>query len=313
MRPPLRRRYRLVLLLSLAFSLAVLGAIAGRRLVYPQIAASATPIPSPATQSYLIVFGIGAKQTVVWDGTITATGGTILNLQGWRFSGTDAIIGTTGWKASVRPAPAGPSETGTGLIQENGIIVTVAASATPVMFDVTTPRGNFSFSSNTVTFGTTASFITDQVQVTQTGSPLPLTSSIEDEDFPSMAQSGDDVYLAYTRYVHGDRTLAQGVNTKTTITDFSFLARATGGDQVLLMHYSKAQRVWTGPFSITAAGEDAMRTAVAVDGQGRAWVFYSVQRSGNFDIYARSSRADGTLSPETVSYTHLTLPTNREV
>ena len=41
-----------------------------------------------------------------------------------------------------------------------------------------------------------------------------------------------------------------------------------------------------------------MRTAVAVDGQGRAWIFYSAQRSGNFDLYARSARADGSMSSE---------------
>src|ERR1035441_1561998 len=41
-----------------------------------------------------------------------------------------------------------------------------------------------------------------------------------------------------------------------------------------------------------------MRAAVAIDGQGRAWIFYATQRSGNFDIYARNSRADGTMSAE---------------
>jgi hypothetical protein len=113
-----------------------------------------------------------------------------------------------------------------------------------------------------------------------------------------MAQSGDEVYLTYTRFVHGDRSQAQALSTKTTITDFSFLARPTGMDQVLLLHYSKAQRIWTGPFAVTDPVEDAMRSAVAIDGQGRAWIFYSTQRNGNFDIYARSSRADGSMSPE---------------
>jgi hypothetical protein len=114
-----------------------------------------------------------------------------------------------------------------------------------------------------------------------------------------MAYSGDDVYLAYTRFVHGDRTQALGIDGLTTaLTDFKFLERPTGMDQILLLHYSKAQRVWTGPFVVTAPTEDAMRDAVAIDAQGRAWVFYSTQRNGNFDIYARSSRADGTMSPE---------------
>src|SRR4029077_979580 len=117
--------------------------------------------------------------------------------------------------------------------------------------------------------------------VAQTGAQFQLTNSDEEEDFPSMAQSGDDVYLTYTEFVHGDRSLAQRTGTTQTITDFSFLARPTGGDQVFMMHYSVSQRTWTGPFAVTNANEDLMRTAVAVDGQGRAWIFYSAQRSGN--------------------------------
>ena len=113
-----------------------------------------------------------------------------------------------------------------------------------------------------------------------------------------MAQSGDDVYLAYTEFVHGDRSLAQSQGTSKPITDFSFLARPAGGDQVLLMHYSISQRTWTGPFAVTNPGEDVMRAAVAVDGQGRAWIIYSAQRNNNFDLYARNARADGTLSSE---------------
>ncbi len=273
-------------------------AITGRRLVYAQISAPATPIPSPAIQSYLVILGVGDKAITVWDGSITATGGTILSLQGWRFTAADSISGTS-WKTSTRMTAAGPNETGTGLFQETGVIVNVAASATPVTFNVTTTtHKNFSFSSSDVPFGTSVPMLSGQALVAQTGGPLQLTSSEEEEDFPAMAQSGDDVYLTYTRFVHGDRSLAQSINTKTTITNFAFLARPTGMDQILLMHYSKSQRVWTGPFAVTNPTEDAMRNAVAVDGQGRAWIFYSTQRNGNFDIYARSALANGTMSPE---------------
>jgi hypothetical protein len=294
----MRLRYLVVILLTLA----VVAAIAGRRLVFPQIAASA-PISSPPMQSFVVALGVGDKAAAVWDGTITAAGGTIVSIQGWRFTATDTIIGnaagTWSWKANTRMAPAGPNESGVGLFQENGIVVNLAASATPVTLNVTTARhGNFTFSTQSIPFGVTTSFLSGAAAVTQLAAPLQLTSSLDDEDFPSMAQSGDDVYLAYTLFVHGDRSLAQSINTKTTITDFSFLSRPAGGDQILLMHYSKSQRVWTGPFPVTNPGEDAMRDAVAIDGQGRAWIFYSTQRNGNFDIYARSAQANGAMSAE---------------
>lgn len=165
-------------------------------------------------------------------------------------------------------------------------------------FNVTTPQGNFTLSTQDLPFGTSQTFLNGRALVAQTGAQFQLSSSSEEEDFPSMAQSGDDVYLAYTEFVHGDRSLATGQGTAQPITDFSFLARPAGGDQVLLMHYSLSQRTWTGPFPVTNTGEDVMRSAVAVDGQGRAWIFYSAQRNGNFDLYARSARPDGSLSPE---------------
>ena len=289
----MRSRYLLVFLLGVA----AVAFFAGKRLLHPVASIHAATLTVPPAQSYLVILGVGGKTPTNWDGSISATGAPILSLQGWRFSGSDSISGTTSWKLSTREAPPPPLQT-TGPLQENGVIVTVSASTGPVAFDVKTAQGNFSFSSQDVPFGVTKLFLNGTARVAQTAAPFQLTTSDEEEDFPSMAQSGDDAYLTYTRFVHGDRSLAQSLGTKTAITNFSFLARPTGMDQVLLLHYSKAQRVWTGPFAVTDPVEDVMRSAVAIDGQGRAWVFYSTQRNGNFDIYARNSRADGTMSAE---------------
>ena len=292
-------RARVVLLVL--FMLAVFG---GRRFLYPQTSSPAAPITSPNAASFLLIFGVGEKVPNNWDGSITATGGTILSLKGWRFTGTDSISGSSGsgtwtWQISVRMTAAGPNESGNTLFQENGLIVTMAESNTPVSFSVTTNQGNFSFTSGDIAFGGSRPFLNGRALVMPTAVPLQLTSSDADEDFPAMAQAGDDVYLAYTRFVHGDPALAAAVGgLQTPLADFRFLARPTGMDQILLLHYSKAQRVWTGPFAVTTATEDAMRVAVAIDGQGRAWIFYSTQRSGNFDIYGRSSGPDGSMSPE---------------
>jgi hypothetical protein len=287
-------RYRYV---AFGLALAAVAVFAGRRLFYPAVSLHAATLSSTPSQSYLVILGVGDTAETTWDGSITATGGTILSLAGWRFADTDAISGTSIWKLATRTSPPPPLQT-TGPVQENGVIVTIAASATPVTFDVKTAQGNFNFSTQDVPFGVTKLFLNGKARAAQTAAPLQLTSTEEDEDFPSMAQSGDDIYLAYTRFVHGDRSQALSLSTKQPITDFAFLSRPTGGDQVLLLHYSKSQRIWTGPFPVTGAGEDMMRTAVAIDGQGRAWIFYSAQRSGNFDLYARNARADGTMSSE---------------
>ena len=287
------RRHLIVFVLALA----ALGALAGRRLLLPKIAPQAASLTAPVSESYLIILGVGDRADTAWDGAITATGATIRSLRGWRFSGTDVINGTGGWHLMARHAPAGPSQT-QGPMQENGILVTTSVPATTVTFDIKTLQGNFTFSSQEVPFGTSKTFLNGRVVVSQTGVPLQLTNSNEDEDFPAMAVRGDDMYLAYTQFVHGDRSQAAGISTSKAITDFAFLGRPAGGDQVLLLHYSRTQRLWTGPFAVTNPGEDVMRGAVSVDRDGRAWVFYSTQRNGNFDLYARAAHADGTMSDE---------------
>src|SRR6202011_1979074 len=43
---------------------------------------------------------------------------------------------------------------------------------------------------------------------------------------------------------------------------------------------------WSEPIAVTAPGGDLYRPAVAVDGAGRAWVFWSANSRGNFDLWA---------------------------
>src|ERR1019366_3958228 len=54
------------------------------------------------------------------------------------------------------------------------------------------------------------------------------------------------------------------------------------------MRYSKSARTWSEPIPVSAPKQDVMRTAVAVDGQKRVWVFWSANQNGNFDIYCRA-------------------------
>src|SRR5258708_9243945 len=83
----MRLRYLPVLLLVLA----AVAVIAGKRLLYPNLSTRAASLSSPPSQSYLVILGVGDKVANNWDGSITATGATILGLQGWRFAGTDSI------------------------------------------------------------------------------------------------------------------------------------------------------------------------------------------------------------------------------
>jgi hypothetical protein len=114
-----------------------------------------------------------------------------------------------------------------------------------------------------------------------------LTHSPEEQDYPAIAQSGDTVYLCYVEFVHSNREL-EIKKFDTPPKDLDFLARPAGGDQVFLMTYSKSNRAWGQPEPVSAAGQDILRAAVAVDGHGRVWVFWSANKNNNFDIYAKA-------------------------
>lgn len=143
----------------------VVAAVVAKRLLFLDVSLHAASLSDPPSQSYLVILGVGDNRQTTWDGSMTATGATILNLQGWRFSDTDAISGTASWTMASRFAPALPS-TDHGPMQENGLIVTVSAASAPVTFAVKMAQGNFGFSSTDVPFGASKSFLKGSVEST---------------------------------------------------------------------------------------------------------------------------------------------------
>jgi hypothetical protein len=125
----------------------------------------------------------------------------------------------------------------------------------------------------------------------------PLTRAPEDHDYPAIAQSGDNIYVAYVQFAHSDLA-AEKRRMEAGAQNFDFLSRPAGGDQVFLLTGSKSKRTWSAPVAVSAPQQDIFRTAVAADAGGRVWVFWSANKNGNFDIYARSAVA-GKWSGET--------------
>ena len=113
-----------------------------------------------------------------------------------------------------------------------------------------------------IPLGESKSFLDERVSVDRTPSTVQLTTSAEEQDFPAIAQSGDDVYVAYVEFTHGDRSKARlGIMDKEPAS-FDYLARPAGGDQVMLLHYSKSRNAWDPPRPVSAARQDVMRAAV---------------------------------------------------
>jgi hypothetical protein len=59
--------------------------------------------PGENTAVFRVTFGLGDPEPTRWDGKVSATGGTVVNVRGWRFAGDDTA-GNSSWKASTRRA-----------------------------------------------------------------------------------------------------------------------------------------------------------------------------------------------------------------
>ncbi len=156
-------------------------------------------------------------------------------------------------------------------------------------YEIGTPRGGFSFTAQEIPLGDSKAYLGGSVIVDRVPATVQLTTSDEEQDFPAIAQSGDDVYLTYVEFKHANRALEGFGQLQEVPGSFDYLKRPAGGDQVMLMHYSKSRNVWDSPHAVSAVGQDVMRAAVAVDGSKRVWAIWSANQKGNFDIYAAVS------------------------
>jgi hypothetical protein len=174
-----------------------------------------------------------------------------------------------------------------GPMQENGVIVTLTNDDPTARIDVKTAQGNFYFRAGDIGWGDDKPFLDGRALVDRVPTVTQLTYSTDEQDFPSIAQGKDYIYLAYVQFAHSNRDLERRGLLTEDPKDFGFLTRPPGGDQIFMRRYDKKTKTWESPFSLTLAQQDIMRCAVAVDGQDRPWIFWSVNRDGNFDIYAK--------------------------
>jgi hypothetical protein len=248
-----------------------------------------------AQVSVRILLGVGDTGPVRWDGTIAAQGAKIVSLEPWRFEGADAIVDQT-WHLSTHPVRlfgggTQVSSTGVSNIVANGIIVNLSGSSTGAVLKLTTAQGDFPVALDELAYGKPVSKLNGRVLVERVPASIRLTNTPEEEDYPSAATSKNgDVWIAYVEFHHNPDHNALRAALDTAPKDFARWKSPTGGDQIFARKFSNG--AWGKPIAITPAGGDLYRSAIAVDGQGRPWVFWAqnVRPLGgraNFEIFGR--------------------------
>jgi hypothetical protein len=256
-----------------------------------------TPLDVPMDRSLvtvLVMFGLQDKEPTVWEGTYRLTAGEIVATDGWRFVGDD--YATTSafkienhrryplmWQRQNRDPNTFPAE-------PNGVFLTLANLGPDSALELSTTQGNSNLPVGSLQYGTPQRTSDGRIGYERVPTHRQVVKTPTEDGYPAAVGGPDGaVYVAYVAFTHGE-----GFRTRPPVaqmpTDFSDLARPAGGEQLMFTEMSGGQ--WTEPLALTESGGDLFRPAVAVDGQGRVWVFWSANVDGNWDLYARV-RADG--------------------
>jgi len=250
-----------------------------------------TSLQAQTPASFRVLFGITDATPTRWDGSVKVIGAGQYSLEPWRFEAVDNIDGAQ-FHISTRTtrvrwmAP-------TDLMVANGFVITVSALTESSEIAITTAQGDFSVRPAEVAYGKGVYKLAGRVYVDRVPVATRLTDTPEEEDYPSLAAGAHgDVWLAYVQFHHSVDADKLRNNPPKVPTDFKLYAEPTGGDQIWARKYSGGK--WDEAIAVTPAGGDCYKTAVAVDGKGRAWVFWSENRKSNFDIFARAVEGTGT-------------------
>jgi len=239
------------------------------------------------------------REPTKWDGQLTVTGGRLHELRLWREDPRDAVEGNR-WTLSTRHnTPWSSEERKKGHealpVGDTALIVELAdtSPATRLAFD--TVQGKFEVRLEDVPWGTNKVAMPGLVQISRMAVARTILSAPTEDDFPSAAldRSGR-LCVAYVAFTHGrDFRVRDALSEEPKSLDN--LDQPTGGDQVLLLRLEGDR--WVGPLPVTPPGQDVFRTALAVDGAGKVWVFWTAKNKAGWDLYARALDGDRWLEP----------------
>jgi hypothetical protein len=245
-------------------------------------------LEAQSTASFRILFGVTDSTPTRWDGTVSVQEAGKFELQPWRFEGADGISGPL-FHITTHPARlfSGSTPSSGVAIVANGFLLNITGMTENTAIAITTAQGDFRFKPADVKYGAGLYKLGGRVYIDPVPASTRVSHSAGENDYPATAsEPNGDIWLVYVEFHHSADYLKLRVSPKPTPTDFSVYKEPTGGDQIFARKYTRG--VWGEPIPITEKGGDLYRPAVAVDGRGRAWVFWSENVDGNFDVFARA-------------------------
>ena len=236
----------------------------------------------------LIEMGLKDDKSTPWSGRAAVKGAKVARREGYRFRASDKLVEPDGWEASsslTGQAPATPLRrpATVGIVLHLTDIEPDAA----VTLEIKDKREKLVVPVQELLAGKARLLWDGAATVRRLSTATPLVTAKTEDDFPAAAHGPDGTlwvaYISYTRKEVEDNTNFRQI--KKEPANFKSYDRPEFADQVWVKYYRGGK--WSEPIAVTDARQDLMRCAVAVAGDGTAWVAYSAHRQGNFDIFAR--------------------------
>ncbi|MFN7936049.1 MAG: hypothetical protein U0R19_22150 [Bryobacteraceae bacterium] len=234
-----------------------------------------------------ILLGLTDRQPTRWDGSVRATGARITSVEPWRFEQQDSISGTS-WKCSTRaPRLFGAAGQAAGQIRvANGVMVWLDEETESADLSVETAQGNFRFKLSDIPYGTGQKHLDGKAMVDRIPGYERVTSDADEQDYPAAATGKDgSVWIAYLEFAHHPQHHELRANLEQAPEKFDNWKTPAKGDRIVARRSSGGQ--WGEAIGISDPGGDVYRPAIAIDGSGKPWVFWSSNEKGDFELMAR--------------------------
>ena len=258
--------------------------------------------------AFRVRFGLTDSDDSQWDGTVAVDHGQVERIEGWRFRDEDRVNGVSGWIAATRSVATHRTNapvSGTGTpdhapqrrrsnpdMADNGVFLLLANAEEHSVVRINTKQGDFQFQPAEAPYGTVIEKLAGAVDIERVAPTRALTSDGDDHDYPSVVVAPDGTaYLAWIGFTPGIDRNHRPYGLKEKPDDYSFLAVPPGGDRLWLR--IRKDGVWGEPIAVTDGHGDLFKCSTAVDGQGRAWLFWSEnkhwlnQELADFEVWGR--------------------------
>ena len=230
---------------------------------------AASELSGDDVASFRVRFGLHDTAETAWDGSVSVSGGELIQLRDWHPRPENEILSPNRWKLSTHKGVnyrvanyLHPPDTGVQAYYWTPGVVLDVRGRDSARVRIETARGEFEFRSGDVPLGEPGRFLGGAAVVERVPPSEKLTGDEYEDDFVAiLGGDGGEVWVAWVAYKDGANYI---------------LARRHDGSG------------WGDVREISAAPSDAYMVKLGRDKTGGIWFVWSNQVDGNFDLYGRS-------------------------